>query len=74
MGEQDTETLREILESLRRTLEDHMESEAAFRPKVEELIVVLERLKGVVTFLKVVIYIGGIGWAILSWAKDHVKL
>lgn len=73
MGEQETETLRELLESLRRTLEDHMEAEAAFRPKVEELIVVLERLKGVVTFLKVLLYISGTAWAVFAWARDHVK-
>ncbi len=73
MGEQETETLREIMESLRRTLEDHMEVEAAFRPKVEELIVVLERLKGVVTFLKVLLYISGTAWAVLVWVRDHVK-
>lgn len=73
MSEVDYHSLRDLLHELKTTLELHIEQENEFRPKVEELVTILERSKGAVVFLKVVLYIGAPIFAFLAWAKDHIK-
>ena len=74
MGETDYNELRDLMHELKNTLQSHIEQEKEFRPKVEELVTILERSKGVVTFLKVITYIGAPVILFFGWVKDHVKL
>lgn len=74
MGETDYNELRDLMHELKNTLQSHIEQEKEFRPKVEELVTILERSKGVVTFIKILAYIGAPVALFLGWFKDHVKL
>lgn len=65
--------IRELLYEIKTQQELHLEEEKKLRPKVEELVTILERSKGVVTFLKVCIYVGTPVAAFAVWAKDHIK-
>lgn len=63
-----------LLHEIKTAQEVHLQQEKEFRPKLEELITLLERSKGVITFLKLLLYIGAPIVAIAAWAKDHIKL
>ena len=72
-----SETEAEILQQLTRLtvlLEEHLEQEKLLQPKLEELVSLLERSKGVMAFFKFCIYIGAPISALVYWAKDHIKL
>lgn len=74
MSEAEYRALRELMNELKYTLELHIEQENEFRPKVVELVTILERSKGIIVFLKLVLYIGAPLLAFVAWAKDHIKL
>jgi len=52
----------------------HIEDEAHLRPHVEELVDMLQKSKGILLFLKALVYIGAPLTALIYWIKDHVKL
>lgn len=51
----------------------HMEEEKELKPKLLELLSILDRSKGVIGFLKVMVWIGAPFTAFVYWVKDHVK-
>lgn len=69
----DLTAIWELLHGIKETQEIHLSEEKSLRPKLEELITLMERSKGVITFFKLLIYIGAPVYAILTWAKDHIK-
>lgn len=64
----------ELLHEIKTAQEVHLEQEKQIQPKLLELIEILERSKGVITFLKVVLYVGAPLTAFAVWARDHIKL
>lgn len=65
--------IMEQLAKLTTLIETHIAEEQSLRPKLEELITILERSKGVVFFFKLLIYIGAPLAALIAWSKDHIK-
>lgn len=63
-----------LLHEIKTSQEIHLKEEAEFRPKLVELVTILERSKGVILFLKLVLYLGAPITAFAVWAKDHIKL
>ena len=55
-------------------ISSHIESEAHLRPHIEELVDMLQKSKGILIFLKALIYVGAPLTAFIYWLKDHVKL
>lgn len=74
LPEKTDEELWKLLHEIKESLVLHMQQEELMRPKLEELVTILERSKGVVTFLKLLVYVGAPVAAFVAWAKDHVKL
>lgn len=62
------------LEQLKALFASHIKEESELKPRLIELLVLLERSKGAVSLLKALIYIGAPLTAITYWIKDHVKL
>jgi hypothetical protein len=73
LWEHDVQEIRGLMRDLKDSLERHMEQEENLRPHVLELITLLERSKGVITFLKVVLYISIPVLGVIAWAKEHIK-
>jgi hypothetical protein len=73
MYEHDVQEIRSLMLSLKTTLEHHIEQSKDMEPRILELITLLERSKGVITFFKVVLYISIPVLGIIAWAKDHIK-
>lgn len=71
---QDLQAIWELLEEIKKAQDIHLAAEVELRPKLLELIGILEKSKGALFFLKALIYVGGVVGACLLWAKDHVKL
>lgn len=74
LPEKTDEELWKLLHEIKESLVLHMQQEQAMRPKLEELVTILERSKGVITFLKLWLYVVAPVAAFITWAKDHVKL
>lgn len=74
LPEKTDDELWKLLHEIKESLVLHMRQEAAMRPKLEELVTILERSKGIIVFLKLCLYIGAPLGAFIAWAKDHVKL
>ena len=62
-----------LLNEIKESLQLHLQHEELMRPKLEELVTILERSKGVVMFLKLALYVGAPVAAFVAWAKDHIK-
>lgn len=74
LPEKTDEELWKLLHEIKESLVLHMQQEQAMRPKLEELVTILERSKGVITFLKLCLYVVAPVAAFITWAKDHIKL
>ena len=70
---QNDEILRELSE-LKVIMEAHIKEEQELRPRLLELLNLLERSKGAVAMVKGMMYIGAPIGAAIYWIKDHVKL
>ena len=55
-------------------MEVHLAMEAEVKPSIDELISVLHGSKMLGRFVLYVCSLLGAGWALVTWAKDHVKL
>ena len=71
--EKSIEDVLALLYDMKVKLEAHIEEETEYKPKLLQLILILEQSKGVVAFLKASVYIIGLGLAILYWCREHVK-
>lgn len=67
------ETVMEVLHRLELRMEAHLLEEEAMKPYLVELIDVLQKSKGAITFLKIMVYVGGAIAAAIAWGKDHIK-
>lgn len=65
--------IKELLKDLQNKLDLHISQHDGQAPKVEELIVLLERFKGVFILFKFIVYAVAPITAILVWIKDHVR-
>jgi hypothetical protein len=63
----------DLMTELNAKLESHIIEEGQIRPHLIELVDILQKSKGVVTFFKLLIYIGAPIAAIIAWGKDHIK-
>lgn len=70
---QNDEILRELSE-LKMIMEAHLKEEQDLRPRLLELLTILERSKGAILLLKTLFFIGAPVSAFVYWIKDHVKL
>lgn len=63
-----------LVHEMKAKLEAHIEEETEYKPKLMQLLLILEQSKGVVAFLKASVYVGGSLIALLYWCKEHIKL
>lgn len=70
----DLNGLEAAIHRLADRFEKHMEEEEEIKPHLVELIDILQKSKGAITFMKFLIYAGGLIGAFVLWVKDHVKL
>ncbi len=69
----DLEAIWKLLRELEMSVKLHMEEEKELKPKLLELLSLLERSKGVFSFLRIVLWVGGPLVAFGYWVKDHIK-
>lgn len=63
----------DLLHTVDKKLDLHMQQYAMNAPKIEELVVLLDRSKGVLVFLTFAsVVVGALGGMFL-WLKDHIK-
>jgi hypothetical protein len=63
-----------LLRSIDKKLDMHLEEEKETRPKIQELLDILAMSKGAVMLIKILLIIGAPLAATIYWIKDHVKL
>jgi len=63
-----------LLSEVNTKISSHIEAEAHLRPHIEELVDILQKSKGIITFIKVLLYIATPVVAFIAWGKDHIKL
>lgn len=68
------EDLYNEIQKLNSKVEQHIVESEAMRPRLLELLVILEQSRGVIKFLKFLVYIAAPITAVIYWIKDHVKL
>ncbi len=68
------ERIESLLKQMNDTMVAHITMEEALRPSLVELIDLLAQSKGILRFLRVVIFLIAPVIAALVWIKDHVKL
>lgn len=64
----------DLLRELDKKVDVHLAEEAEFRPKLVELVAIMERSKGAIFLLKLLVGIGAPVYALMLWLKDHVRL
>jgi len=69
----DLKAIWTVLRELEMGMKLHMKEEELWRPKLNEVLTIMERSKGVFLFLKLLIYVGTPVGALFYWIKDHVK-
>ena len=70
-------TDKEILEKLAEIevlLATHIAEHKVIQPQLAELVIILERSKGVITLFRLLLYIGAPLTALIYWIKEHIKL
>jgi len=67
------EQLHGLLMELKGIVNEHIRQENELRPRLEELLAIMERSHGVILFLKFLAYVGAPVGALIIWAKDHIK-
>jgi hypothetical protein len=73
-NESKLEEIKSILDDLVLKFETHLTLEQEYKPKIMEVITLLEQSKGVIIFLKAVLYISAPVAGLIYWLKEHVKL
>lgn len=63
----------DLLRDLDNKLETHLAEEKELRPKVIELVDILQKSKGAIAFIKLSVTVAGAVAIALAWAKDHIK-
>lgn len=63
----------ELLRDMQEKMDRHIEQEELYKPKMLELITILERSKGIMYFFKVLIYFGVPISAAIAWFSDHFR-
>lgn len=63
----------EMLHAMNNKLDIHIAEAEQYRPKINELTEILAKSKGAVALLKLLVYIGTPLYAVILWAKDHIK-
>ena len=71
--EYDLATLWELLHTVDKKLDLHMQQYAINAPKVDELVQLLDRSKGILIFLTWASVIASALGAMFLWLKDHIK-
>ena len=72
-----TETLEEIrdmLQQINLKLELHLAEDKIYKPQLLQAIQLLERSKGAVWLLTIIIAGSGLAWSVVVWAKKHINL
>ena len=70
----DLEAIWELLLDIKATQDVHLAEEKEIKPKLMELLSLLERSKGIIVFVKWTAAISVAFAAFLVWAKEHIKL
>jgi len=68
------DSIWQLLTDLNNKFEAHIEEEKHIKPSLVELVDILQKSKGVIIFLKFLLYIAAPIAAFVYWIKDHVKL
>lgn len=68
------EHICDLLLDLKKTLDTHITEENIYKPKVVELVDILDKSKGVVWFIKVLSVVAVAGWGLVYWIRDHIKM
>lgn len=72
--EVDLDSIWEFLHSIDKKIDTHLIEDEVYRPKMLELVSILEKSKGAVLVFKLLFYIGAPLAALVYWIRDHVKL
>lgn len=70
----DLSEIWELLHAIDKKIDLHIKEEDAYRPKVVELVEILEKSKGAITLIKILVGVIAPTIAALVWLRDHVKL
>jgi hypothetical protein len=65
--------IKDLLVHIKEKVDAHLDEEKHIQPHLIELVDILQKSKGVVTFFKLALYIGAPLAAIIAWSKDHLK-
>ena len=63
----------ELLHAINLKLENHIVEEDTYKPKLIQVAEILDRSKGIVAFLKFLVWASGAIWIAAQWWKDHFK-
>ena len=63
-----------LLRDLDKKVDLHLQEEEAFRPKMVELVSIMDKSKGAITLIKIIVAVAVPVYAAVIWAKDHIKL
>lgn len=74
MSNDEYKQLHDLLTELRAIIDEHVRQENLLRPRIEEMLLIMERSRGVILFMKFLAYVGTPVGVFIVWAKDHVKL
>ena len=72
-NQHDLAAVWELLHKIDKKLDLHLQNDAANAPKLAELVVLLDRSKGILIFLTWASVIVGTLGAMALWIKDHIK-
>ena len=72
--EERLDRIEALIKGMNDTLVAHIASEDALRPQLVELVDLLTQSKGVLRFLRVLIFMIAPIVAVVVWIKDHVRL
>lgn len=70
----DLSDIWDLLRAIDKKVDLHLADEAEFRPRLVELVGIMEKSKGAITLIKWCAYLGAPIYALILWFKDHVKL
>ena len=69
----DLDLIYKTLMDMKSTLDVHITEESIYKPKVVELVNILDQSKGILWFIKLLSVALVAGWGIIYWIRDHIK-
>lgn len=73
VSESDTKAIWELLREVEQKIDTHLTEENLYRPQLLEAIEVMQNTKGVLAFLRGLVYFLVPLGALFAWLKDHLK-